>query len=137
MYFEIYELDPVKFHSAPGLAWEAALKNIKVELELLTDIDMFIMVEKGTRRRICHSINRCAKANNKYMKDYDKNKEPSYLKYWDVNNLNGCVLSQKLPVDGFEWVEDISQFNEDFLKSYNEKVMKDIFLKLVFNTLKI
>ena len=137
MYFEIYELDPVKFHSAPGLAWEAALKNTKVELELLTDIDMFIMVEKGTRRGICHSINRCAKANNKYMKDYDKNKEPSYLKYWDVNNLNGCVLSQKLPVDGFEWVEDISQFNEDFLKSYNEKVMKDIFLKLVFNTLKI
>ena len=137
MYFEIYELDPVKFHSAPGLAWEVALKNAKVELELLTDIDMFIMVEKGTRRGICHSINGCAKANNKYMKDYDKNKEPSYLKYWDVNNLNGCVLSQKLPVDGFEWVEDISQFNEDFLKSYNEKVMKDIFLKLVFNTLKI
>ena len=92
MYFEIYQLDPVKFHSAPGLAWEAALKNTKVKLELLTDIDMFIMVEKGTRRGICHSINRCAKANNKYMKDYDKNKEPSYLKYWDVNNLNACVL---------------------------------------------
>ena len=50
------------------------------------------------------------------MKDYDKNKEPSYLKYWDVNNLYGQAKSQKLPVNNFEWIEDISQFNEDFIE---------------------
>ena len=50
------------------------------------------------------------------MKDYDKNKESSYLKYWDANNLHGWALSQKLPVNKFEWIKDTSQFNEDFIK---------------------
>ena len=54
------------------------------------------------------------------MKDYDKNKEPSYLKYWDVNNLYGQAKSQKLPVNNFEWIEDISQFNEDFIEKNEE-----------------
>ena len=95
-------LDPVKFFSAPGLAWQAALKKTEVKLELLTDIDMLLMVEKGIRGGICHAIHQYAKANNKYMKDYDKNKESSYLKYWDVNNLYGWAMSQKLPVNEFE-----------------------------------
>ena len=56
MCFEIYELDPAKFLSAPGLAWQAALKKTKVKLDLLTDTDMLLMVEKGIRRLICHSI---------------------------------------------------------------------------------
>ena len=72
--FEIYELDPVKFLSAPGLAWQAALKKTKVKLDLLTDIDMLLMVEKGVREGICHSIYQYARANNKYQKDYDKYK---------------------------------------------------------------
>ena len=55
------------------------------------------------------------------MKDYDKNKESSYLKYCDVNNLHGCAMSQKLPVNGFKWDEETSQFNEDFTESYNEE----------------
>ena len=84
---KIYHLDPVKFLSAPGLAWQAALKKAKVKLDFLTGIDMLLMVKKGIRGGICHSIYRYAKANNKYMKDYDKNKESSYLQYWDVNNL--------------------------------------------------
>ena len=58
----------------------------KVKLELLTDIDMLLMGDKGIRGGICHSIYRYAKANDKYMKYYDKNKESTYLKYWDVNN---------------------------------------------------
>ena len=86
---EIYGLDPPKFLSAPELAWQAALKKTKVKLDLLIDIDMLLMVEKGIRGGICHSIYRYAKANNKYMKYYDKNKESSYLQYWDVNNLYG------------------------------------------------
>ena len=66
---KIYKLDPAKFLSAPGLAWQAALKRTKVKLDLLTDIDMSLMVEEGIRGGICHSIYRYAKANNKYMKD--------------------------------------------------------------------
>ena len=84
---EIYKLNPAKFLSAPGLAWQAALKKTKVKLDLLPDIDMLLMVEKGIRGGICHSIYRYAKTNNKYMKDHDKNKESSYLQYWHVNNL--------------------------------------------------
>ena len=86
---KIYHLDPVKFLSASGLAWKSALKKTKINLELLTNIDMLLMVEIGIRRGICHAIQRYAKANNKHMKDYDKNKESSYLKYWEVNNLCG------------------------------------------------
>ena len=92
MCLEIYELDPAKFLSAPGLAWQAALKKTKVELALLTDIDMLLMVEKSIRGGICHSISRYAKANNKYMKDYDENKQSSYLQYWDVNNFHGWAM---------------------------------------------
>ena len=92
----------------------SSLKKAKVKLDLLIDIDMLLMVEKGIRGGICHAISRYAKANNKYMKDY-KNKEPSYLQYWDVNNLYGWAMSQKLPVNNFEWIEDTFQFNEDFI----------------------
>ena len=62
---------------------------------------MLLMVEKGIRGGICHSIYRYAKANNKYMKDYDKNKESSYIQYWDANNLHGLTMSQKLPARQF------------------------------------
>ena len=67
---------------------------------------MLLIVEKGIREGICETIHQYAKANNKYMKDYDKNKELSYLKYWDVNNLYGWAMPQKLPVDNFEQIED-------------------------------
>ena len=90
---KIYELDPAKFFSAPGLAWQAALKKAKVKLDLLTNIDMFLMVEKGIRGGICHSIDRYLKANKKYMKDYDKNKESSYIQRWNINNLYGWVMT--------------------------------------------
>ena len=106
MCLKIYYLDPVIFFSAPGLAWPADLKNTEVKLGSLTDIDMLLMVEKGIRERICHVIHQYGKANNRYMKDYDENKESSYLKYWDVNNLYGWSMSQKLPVNNFEWIED-------------------------------
>ena len=79
------------------------------------------MVEKNIRGGICHAIQRYVKANKIYMKDYDKNKESSYLKYWDANNLYGWAMSQKLPVNKFEWIKDTSQFNEDFIKNYNEE----------------
>ena len=92
---EVYELDPAHFLSLPGLAWQACLKKTNVELELLTDYDMLLMVEEGIRGGICHSIHRYAKANNKYMKDCNKNIEPSYIQYLDANNLYGWAMSQK------------------------------------------
>ena len=102
MCLEIYELGPLKFLPAPGLALQAVWKKTKVILDLLTDIDMLLIVEKGIRGGICHSIYRYAKANNKYIKDYDKNKESSYLQYCDANNLYYRAMSQKLPVKTFE-----------------------------------
>ena len=70
------------------------------------------------------------------QKDYDKNKESSYLKDWDVNNLCGWAILQKLPVNNFKWIEDAFQFNEDFIKNYNEESNEGIFSKLIFNILK-
>ena len=99
MCLEICELDNAKFLSAPVLAWQAALKMTEVELELLADIDILLMFEKGIRGGIYHSFNRYAKANNKYMKDYDKNKESSNLKYWYVNDLFSWEMSQKFALN--------------------------------------
>ena len=79
MCLEIHELDPARFPTAPGLTLEAALKKTKVKLDLLTDMDMLLIVEKGIKGGICHAIHRYTKTNNKYMKDYDKNKEQSHL----------------------------------------------------------
>ena len=121
MFINIYELDPAKFLSVPGLAWQAALKKTKVKLDLLTDIDLLLMVEKVIRGGICHSIYRYAKANNKYMKEYDKNKESLYIQYWDVNNLYGCVTSQKFPGNNFVWIKNTSKINKDFIQNYNEE----------------
>ena len=95
-------------------------KNTDVKLELLTDYNMLWMIENGIRGGICQSSFRYDKANNKYMKNYDKNQESSYLEYLDANYLYGWAMSQKLPVYGFEWVDDLSEFNEDFIKNYDE-----------------
>ena len=103
MCIKVYELDPVHFLTVPGLAWQACLKKAGVELELLTDNDMLLMVEEGIRDGVCHAIHRYAKANNKYMKNYDEKEESSYIQYLDANNLYGWAMSQKLPVSGFKW----------------------------------
>ena len=78
---EVYELDPIKFISASGLKWLAALQKTTVKLDLSAGINIFIMAEKGIRGGICYSIYRYGKANNRYMKDYNKTKESSYLEY--------------------------------------------------------
>ena len=113
----------------------SSFKKTKVKLDLLFDIDMLLMVEKGIRGGICHSIYRYGKANNKYMKDYDRDKESSYIQYWDVNNLYGWVMSQKLPVNNFELIKDTSQFNEDFIKNYNKEIDEAYFLEVDFQYL--
>ena len=117
---EICKLDPAHFLSAPGLAWQACLKKTEVELELLTDNDMLMMFEEGTRGGMCQASYRYAKANNKYMKNYDKNKESSFLVYDDANNLYGWSMCKKLPVGDFKWVDDLSIFTEGFIQNYDE-----------------
>ena len=114
MCIKVYQLDPAHFLSLAGL------KKTYVKLELLTDCDMLLMVEDGIRGGISHSIHRYAKANNKYMKNCDKNKESSYIQYLDANNLYGSAMSQKLPVNGFKWVKNTSKIDEKFIKNYDE-----------------
>ena len=127
---EVYELDPPHLLSLPGLAWQACLKKTNIELELLTDYDMLLMVEEGIKGGICHSIHRYAQANNKYMKNYNKNIESSYMQYFDANNLYGWAMSQKLPVNNFKWVEDTSKINEDFIKNNYENSKKGYILEV-------
>ena len=91
---------------------------------------MQLMVEKGIRGGTFHSIYWYAKANNKYMKDCDENKESSYLQYWDVNNLHGWAMSQKLPVNNVEWIKDTSQLNEDFIQNYSEESYEEYFIEV-------
>ena len=117
---EVYELDPANFISVPGLAWQACLKKANVKLELLTDYDMLLMVQEGIRGGICHAIHRHAKANNKYIKNYGKNKESSYIQYLDANNLYGWAMSQKVPVNGFKWINDVTRIDEQFIQNYDE-----------------
>ena len=126
---EIYELYPDYFLCSPGLAWQAGFKKTRVKLKTLTDINMLLMVEKGIRGEISHAIHRYAESKNNYMKDYDKNKKSSYVKYWDVNNLYSWAMTQKPPANNFEGIED-SQFNKDFIKSYEEESDKGYFLEV-------
>ena len=114
-----YGLDPVHYFTAPGLAWDACLKMTGVNLELLSDVDMLLMFEKGIRGGISIISNRYGEANNKYMKDFDKEKPSKYLMYLDANNLYGCAMSMKLPTHGFNWLTDKEM--ENF---YNNQVVQ-------------
>ena len=126
---EIYELDPAHFLSAPGLAWQACLKKTRVELELLTDIDMLLMVEKG----ICHAIHWCPKANNKYMENYDKNIITTYHRVFRCKRFVPMGNISKLPINGFKWVKKISEFDDCFIKNYDENSNKGYFFEVDIN----
>ena len=108
----------------------SVLKKTNVNLELLTYIEMLLMIEAGIRGGMCQSVNRYVKANNKYMKNYDKTIESSYLMYLDANNLYGWAMSKKLPVNGFKWENDLSRFNENFIKKYSKNSDVGYFLEV-------
>ena len=114
-----YGLDPVYYYTAPGLAWDAMLKMTGVNLELLSDVDKLLMIEKGIRGGVSMVSNRYGKANNKYMKDYDKKKPSKYLTYLDANNLYGWAMSQKLPVHSFKWMT-----NKEIENLFNNQIVQ-------------
>ena len=118
--YDIYGLDPAHFLSAPGLAWQARLKKSEKKLELLTDVDMLLMIEEDIRGSITQAVHRYCKANNKYMdKKYNKNKKSKGIEYYDANSLYVWAMTQKLPVNCFQW-ERVSSFTSSFIKNYNE-----------------
>ena len=91
---------------------------------------MLLMVEEEIRGGICQATYRYARANNEYLNNYDKSIESSYLMYLDANSLYGWAKSQKLPVNGFKWVEELSQLNENFIKKYDENSDRGYFLEV-------
>ena len=101
-----YELDPAHFFTVPGMAWDAMLKITGIKLELLEDVDMLLMIEKGIRGGISNAFKRYAKANNKFMKDFDPAEKSSFIVYLDANNLYGWAMSKPLPVGEFEWMAE-------------------------------
>ena len=121
---KIYDLDPSYYYTAPSLSWDAFLKhtneeylkkhNKEFELELLTDYDKYLFVENGIRGGLSQISKRYAKANNKYMSNYNESIIDSYILYLDANNLYGYAMSQYLPLKDFEWN------NEEWTK---EKIM--------------
>ena len=124
-----YELDPAYFVSTPGLALEAMLKITKVKIELLTDIDMVLMVENAIRGGLTQVVKKYGVANNKYLPDYDKNKKSTYLQYLDANNLYGYAMIKKLPLNGFKW-SDPNKYTSEFIKiMMKKKIMKVTCLK--------
>ena len=103
---EYYGLDPPHYFTTPGFAWDATLHMTKVNLYLLSDIDMHLFIEKGMRGGTSYVAKRYAKANNPYMKDFDETKPHVYIPYLDANNLYGCAMSKPLPTGGFKWASD-------------------------------
>ena len=104
-----YNLDPAHYYTSPGLAWDACLKETGQELELLHDYDMLMMFEQGIRGGITHISKRYSEANNKYMKDYNPDKESTFIQYLDANNLYGWAMLQSLPTHGFKWMCDLTK----------------------------
>ena len=114
--------------SAPGLAWQACLKKTWVKLELLADYDMLLMVEKGIRGGIGQALHRYVKTKDKYMNNYNKKIDSWYIENLDANSLYRWAMSEKLPINGFKWVKNLSKLNENFIKSYDENSDKGYFL---------
>ena len=106
-------LDPCCYITLPSFSWDSMLKRTKVELENISDEDMYMLLEEGIRGGVSYISHRYAKANNKYMKSYDSSKESSYITYVDANNLYGWSMVQSLPHKDFQWkkIDDINKIN--------------------------
>ena len=99
-----YKLDPCHYFSSPGLSWDAMLKMIGVKLKQISDIGMYLFIEKGLRGRISYVCKRDTEANSKHMKNFDSTKPSKYITYFDESNLYGWGMSRYLPYGGFKWL---------------------------------
>ena len=127
-----YGLDAAHFYTAPGLAWQAALRCTGVQLELLTDIDQHLFIENGLRGGISMISRRHTQANNPYISGYDPSKDKTYIMYLDANNLYGWAMSQPLPTHGFDWLNETEIRSID-LTNFKMMLKKDIFWKSTSN----
>ena len=122
-----YELDPCHYFSPPGLSWDAMLKMADEKLEKISDIDKYLFIEKGSRGGISYISKRYAKANNKYMSDYDLEKPSIFVTYLDKNNLYGWSMSEYLPYGKFNWLKNVDKFD---VNSINKKSDTGYFLEV-------
>lgn len=119
-----YNLDPAHYYTLPGFGWDALLKMTEVKLDLITDVDLYLFIEQSKRGGVSMISTKYAKANNPYIKDYDKSKPNNYIIDLDANNLYGWAMSQYLPVDGYKWnkqiwtTEEIMSLGDEDEKGY-------------------
>ncbi|GFV96262.1 uncharacterized protein TNCV_2812391 [Trichonephila clavipes] len=115
-----YNLDPVWYYTAPGLSWDSMLKFTKVKIELLMDSDVYLFIEKGIRGGFSQCSHRYARANNKFLPNFEPSKPQNFLLYFDTNNLYGWSMSQYLPLNDFKWVDflDVDNIDENGEKGY-------------------
>ena len=124
---KFYGLDPCHYFSSPGLSWDSMLKMTGVKLEKISDIDKYFFIEKGLRGGISYIAKRYAKANNKYMNDYDPKKQSTFISYFDMNNLYCWAMVECLPYERFKWLRNINEFD---VMSINEKSPIGYFIKV-------
>ncbi|GFU49025.1 uncharacterized protein TNCV_2333171 [Trichonephila clavipes] len=119
---QTYKLDPCWYFTTPALSWDAMLLHTKVAIELFTDYDMLLFIEKGVRGGISQCCNRYAIANNRYMSNFNPDDEIKYLMYLDANNLYGYAMSKYLPLKDFVW-SDNDLTEQDILNLSDESVV--------------
>ena len=128
MALNYYGLDPTHYLTLPSFAWDAMLKQTKIELELITDMDIYLMVERGIRGGMTQVTNKHVTANNKYMENFDPTKPSTYIQYLDANNLYGYAMSLPLPYGGFEFTEKMKTVKE--IEGYNEEAEEGYILEV-------
>ena len=124
---KFYGLDPCHYFSFPGLSWDAMLKMTGVKLEKISDNEKYLFFEKGLRRGLSYIAKRYAKANNKYMNDYDPKKPSKLITYLDMNNLHGWAMSEYLPYGESKWLKIVDEFD---VNSVSEKSPIGYFLQV-------
>ena len=111
---QYFRLDPCHYFSAPGLSWDALLRITKINLDLISDIDQQLFIEKGMQGGISYIAHRHAEANNKYMKGWNHEKESSYIMYLGANNLYGWAMAKPLPFRDLKWLDPESIVLENY-----------------------
>ena len=124
---KFYGLDPCHYFCYPGLSWGAMLRMTGIKLEKMSNIDKYLLIEKGLRGGISYITKRYAKANKKHMNDYDPNKQSTFLSYLDIDNLYGLAMSEYIPCERFKWLKNVAEFD---VMSINEKSRIGYFLEV-------